>query len=89
MDGFCVAEKQLTHEKFHTKFEELMAKHPGAERYIMAAGGVYEDGERWAEYPCPLIFSVNSWTTSRVEGENIVVLVNVLYYLCTLRSSLV
>ena len=51
--------------KFEEKFKTLTDKYPKADQYM---GVIYEDRKRWAEYVSPLAFSVDSWTTSRVDS---------------------
>ncbi|CAB1116228.1 unnamed protein product [Ectocarpus sp. CCAP 1310/34] len=65
MDEFRCVRQQLSLAKFERKFNALIEKYPKAEKYMRV---VYDDRARWAEYVSPLMFSVGSWTTSRVEG---------------------
>ncbi|CBN76707.1 expressed unknown protein [Ectocarpus siliculosus] len=65
MDEFRCVRQQLSLAKFERKFNALIEKYPKAEKYMQV---VYDDRARWAEYVSPLVFSVGSWTTSRVEG---------------------
>ncbi|CAB1097936.1 unnamed protein product [Ectocarpus sp. CCAP 1310/34] len=66
MDEFRCVRQQLSLAKFERKFNALIAKYPQTEKYMRA---VYDDRTRWAEYVSPLVFSVGSWTTPRVEVQ--------------------